>query len=281
MPEVNEKIFLALGNALYLLAFAYALVGLLRERRYGQVPFSSLLALGFILQTVGLYLRGLEDQAFPVLNFFEVMQVIGWGAIILDFILRPTFRLWLLGFFLSGLAGLIGLVSFLNSNWDILEQSGTNRNPWDEFHAALSVFGYAFFGVLAVVSLMYLMQHYGLKKKKVGGVFALLPAIRRLEEASTRLLWIGVLLFSVGVGIGVLNYFTSAATVSLLKLGIAVAVWGAYLAVFLMRRSQKLVGVPFAWACIILFTGAMASLQPLTVTGDQPAKTEVQDHAGE
>ena len=48
---------------------------------------------GYILQTTGLYLRGLEVKGCPIGNQFEIFQFTGWSATTLYLVIGATFRL--------------------------------------------------------------------------------------------------------------------------------------------------------------------------------------------
>ncbi|WOO39279.1 cytochrome c biogenesis protein CcsA [Rubellicoccus peritrichatus] len=251
-----------------------ALASLKSKEKVWHTGMILLLGGGFIFQSLGLFFRGLIEKAFPLGNPFELLQVLAWSAIALDLVLRPLFRLRLLNFFGSGLAAILGLFSLCVSSWDYIPQpSQLDGSPWVGFHAALAVFSYAVFGVLAITSLMYIIQHHGLEARRSGGIFDRLPAIRQLEEINGKLIVFGVSILTISVIIGVLNWFAQPGTVSLLKVLVAAAVWGAYLAVLVLRKVNMLVAAPFAISCVMLFVGALISLWPLTQRNplDSPA----------
>jgi len=269
---LDDRLWMLFGSLLYAGAFVFAVAVLRGRRAQPSIGFNVLLIGGFTLQSLGLYARGLEDQAFPVINYFEVLQVIGWTAILLDLILRSAFHLRYLDVLASALAGGVGLLALAVPAWDFAPRVPEPvRNPWTEFHAVLAVFSYAIFAILALVSLMYIIQHFALEHRKAGGFFARLPAIRQLEEASSRLITMGVIVLTVSVAIGYLNYIESAGKVGLTKLVIASAVWLAYAVVLILRRRNELIAAPFAWSCFLLFVFAMASLRPLTLDDREAA----------
>lgn len=261
----DDRWLLWVGCALYGGAFLMALMSLRSEKKLWHTGMLILLGGGFIFQSLGLFLRGLIEKAFPLGNPFEILQVLAWSAIALDLVVRPIFRLRLLNFFGSGLAAILGLASLCVASWDYIPPtSHLDGSPWVGFHAALAVFSYAVFGVLAITSLMYIIQHHGLEARRSGGIFERLPAIRQLEEINGKLIVFGVSILTISVVIGVLNWFAQPGTVSLLKVLVAAAVWIAYLAVLILRRLNILVAAPFAISCVMLFAGALLSLWPLT-----------------
>lgn len=261
----HDRALTGTGCVFYGLAFLFALAPLIRRREYPHVIFMVLLIGGFIFQSFGLYVRGLEIHAIPLSNTFEVFQVLAWFAVGLNFVLRQMFQLKLLNFFSSGFGFGLSLISLSIASWDDrappLELPGS---PWVGFHAALAIFSYSIFAVLALTSLMYMLQDRALKKMQTGGLFGMLPAIRQLEVINTKLISLGVSVLTVAVAIGFLNWLQAPHAVGLVKLTIAMAVWLAYLFVLLQRRRNQLVAQKFAKTCLGLFVVALVSLWPLT-----------------
>ncbi|MBC2593980.1 cytochrome c biogenesis protein CcsA [Ruficoccus amylovorans] len=253
-----------IGTVLYALSFLFALVSISSEQRLIRSVFMTLLAGGFLFQSLGLYFRGIEERAFPLTNPFEILQVLSWSAVCVNLILRPLFRLSLLNFFSAGLATLLGALSLANLHWDYnAVPTHIGSNPWVGFHAVLAVFSYGVFGVLAITSLMYLIQNYGLNRRRAGALFSLLPAIRQLEDINSKLIVFGVSVLTVSVAIGCLNWIALPGTIGALKLSVAIAVWAAYLVLLFLRNTNRLIASPFARACVILFVAALVSLWPL------------------
>jgi len=261
----QDRALMGTGCILYGLAFVYAFVAVVRRWEHRNFIFLALLAGGFTFQSFGLYVRGLELGSFPLTNTFEVFQVIAWCAVGLNFALRQLFKLRLLNFFSSAFAFGLAFISLGVGAWDNASPPPTiTGSPWVEFHAALAVLSYGIFAVLALTSLMYLMQDRALTEKRTGRWFSLLPAIRQLETVNIKLIGLGVSLLTVSVAIGALNWMQAPGAVGLVKLVIAVAVWLAYLVVMILRRRRKLLARRFAQVCVVLFVVALISLWPLT-----------------
>ncbi len=173
----DERTFIGLGILLYCGAFAYGLITLFRKRKHRKLLMLALVAGGFVLQTLGLYMRGMDLGRCPLGNPFEKVQFIVWSAILLYLVIGPAFRMSLLGFFSSGLAAVLGATSLFIKAWDLpYQRAAASTSGWVETHAALAVFSYGIFGILALTSLMYLLQNYGLKRKRFTGLFPILPS---------------------------------------------------------------------------------------------------------
>lgn len=255
---------MAIGCALYAMAFVPALVALIRKREYSHCLFLLFLLAGFLFQSFGLYLRGVTNHDFPLQNTFEVFQVVAWLAVAFNFVARLLFRLPLLNFFASGLALSCSAVSLCVPDWDRRFITAMSGSPWVEFHAGLAIASYAIFSVLALTSVMYLIQDHALARRKSGALSLRLPAIGQLEAVNTKLIVLGVSLLTISMGVGALNMWEGSSNVRGIKLAIACTVWLGYLIILILRRRRHLVGRPFARACVTVFLYAICLLWPLT-----------------
>ena len=254
----------AVAAAIYGGAFIFGLVMLLMRRPYSRAQMFALLCGGFLIQTLALNLRGAAIKGCPTGNTFEVAQFIAWSLVLLFFIIGPAFRLRLLGFFTSGLTALLAAGSFLVPAWDAPYPPGLfGGNHWIELHAALAMFSYGVFAILALVSVMFLTQQHGLKKKQFKGVYQILPSVQQLDLMAKRLLVTGVILLSSSLAFGAVFWIENFDRVPVFKLTATCLIWLGYLAVFVLRLQKKLVTRRHAIATIILFLLAMTSLWPV------------------
>jgi ABC-type uncharacterized transport system permease subunit len=261
---LTDRAAFAAGAAIYGIAFLLGLVTLLLRRPYSRPIMFALLTGGFLIQTLGLNLRGAEIRACPLGNSFEIAQFISWSLVLLFFIIGPAFKLRLLGFFTSGLAALLAGGALLVPGWDRPYPPGIfGGNPWIELHAALAIFSYGVFAILALVSVMFLMQQHGLKKKQFKGVYQYLPSVQQLDLMAKRLLLTGVLVLTAALVFGAVFWINNHDLVPVFKLTATCLIWFGYLVVVVLRLQKKLVTRHHAIACIILFLFAMASLWPV------------------
>ncbi|MEO0452646.1 MAG: cytochrome c biogenesis protein CcsA [Verrucomicrobiota bacterium] len=249
---------------LYTISFAFALSALVRNRLHNRPLFMVGLGIGLFLQSWGLYQRGMAVEGCPLGNPFEMIQFVTWSAMVLYFVIGPVFRMSLLGFFSAAMASVGGLASLafpaLDSEYEIGYFGG---DAWIEAHAALAVFSYGIFGVLALTSLMYLSQNYGLKKQRGQGVFRFLPSIFELDQVNFRLLVLGVLIFSLSLIPGWAYWVNSQDTVTTFKLISTVAVWLAYLTLLIFRLLGQVSASRLSLIALFLFLVALLSLAPV------------------
>ncbi|MFA5058788.1 MAG: cytochrome c biogenesis protein CcsA [Opitutaceae bacterium] len=263
----GDRTWLWLASACYAAGLVLGTVALLRDRRHSRLAMYAIIAAGFVLQTLGLYLRGLTVKGCPIGNTFEIFQFTAWSAIALYLVIGVTFRLSLLGYFTSCLSAVLTLVSLATPAWDASRRIGAfGGNTWIEFHAALALFSYGVFALLALTSCMYLLQTYSLKHKRLHGLFSFLPSILELDHIGVRLLVAGVVLMTWSLGVGSLHWLQDLASVNLDKLLITVGVWIAYGAVMILRLRSRLVSQRLAWTCLVLFAAALLSLGPVNAS---------------
>lgn len=264
MPPLTDRTWLWLAAACYLAGAALGAVALLRGRRHSTAAMYIILAAGYAFQTFGLYLRGMAVGGCPLGNTFELVQFTAWSAASLYLVVGPAFRLSLLGFGTAALSAGLSVAALLVPAWDATRRTHVfGGNPWIEFHAALALFSYGVFGLLALVAAMYWLRDYSLKRKRVGGAFAFLPSIRDLDQIGLRLLAAGVVLLAASLAVGSVYWLREPATVNVFKLLATVAVFLAYGLALGLRLSGRLVGRRLALACIFLFLAALLSIAPV------------------
>lgn len=261
---LSDRSWLWLAGECYLVGLLLGTWSLLRGSRRSGVLINLFIAIGYLCQVAGLMLRGRAVGGCPLGNSFEIFQFTAWSAITLYFVVGVTFRLSLLGYFTSCLAAALTLVSLAIPAWDATRREHIfGGNAWIELHAALALFSYGVFALLALTSVMYLLRSFSLKSKRPGGGFTFLPSIMDLDHLSRRLLAIGVVILSTSLAVGAVYWIRDLQSVNLTKLLLTVAVWLAYAVVLWLRRRELLIAQRFAWTGVILFGCALLSLWPV------------------
>lgn len=263
---LTDRALLWLGALLYFSGFLTGLVALTRRQAPAglRTILNTLLVGGWGFQMAGLYVRGLAVGGCPLGNTFEIVQFVAWSAMVVYFFVGTAFRVSLLGLFTAGYAAALALVSLLVPAWDLTRgQRFFGNNPWIELHAALAVFSYGVFGLLALTAVMQLLQNWSLKHKRLNGLFWFLPSVVQLDQINFRLLGLGVLLLTFSLGVGASWWVRVIESVDQPKLVVTVTVWFVYLVVWLLRWRAKLVSVRLAWVCLVMFIIALLSLGPV------------------
>jgi HemX protein len=262
LADLSDRQWLWGAAGLYAAGVLLGTVSLLRGgRSSGGTIYGAILA-GYLLQFMGLGLRGHATGGCPLGNRFEILQFTAWSAITLYLVVGVTFRSSVFGVFTSCLGAVLTLVSLSIPAWDAIRRTHIfGGNPWIELHAALAMFSYGVFGLLALASAMFLLRHFSLKSKHLGGLFSFLPSIMDLDHIEVRLLGAGVVILTAALAFGSVYWSRDTATVGHLKLAATVAVWLAYAAAFALRIAGRLLARRFAWTCLALFAAALLSLE--------------------
>ena len=269
--EDRQWIFLA--TVVFAATTGLATYAALRLRRKSSRAYTlALVSFGWILQTIGLYARGLQYGGCPLSNRFELVQFMVWSAIALYIFVGPAFRVSLLGMFTSAFATIFSILSLTFDSWDTATGAPIfGDSPWIEAHAALALFSYGTFGILALTSAMYLLQSRSLKQKKMGGFFPFLPSLFELTSINLRLLLVGFMILSSSLAIGSVYWTRETGAVDVPKLSATIAVWLAYGILLLLRYRQFLSYKQFSWACIGVFVAALLSLEAVDSSSSKEA----------
>ena len=271
LASFTDREWLWGAAALYLAGFLLGTVSLLRGGRPSSVVMYSLIAVGFVLQNLGLAERGHAVGGCPLGNNFELFQFTAWSAITLYLFVGVKFRSSLLGYFTACLTAALTFLSLSIPAWDATRRAHIfGNNPWIEFHAALALFSYGVFALLALTSILTLFRFYSLQSKRIGGWFSFLPSVLDLDHIGVRLLLAGVLILGASLAVGSAYWLRDTATVSTAKLLITGGVWVAYAAALAQRIRGRLLAKRFAWTCLVLFGVALLSL-PLVDASRHPA----------
>lgn len=258
---LTDRSWLWIAAALYLGGFLFGTASLIRNRRHSNSLMFFIMLAGFTVQTLGLYIRGRAVGGCPIGNTFEILQFTTWSATALYFVVGPVFRLSLLGYFTAAFSTVISIVSLAVPAWDAARRASQfGGSAWIEFHAALALFSYGVFGLLALTSIMYLLQWFSIKRQQMGGIFSFLPSMRALDQINIRLLATGAVLLGASLLVAFIHWLRGAGynvNLSMLFLG---AIWLVYAMLLGLRLANILPARRLAWTCIALFAVAIFSL---------------------
>jgi HemX protein len=262
-PATAHSLFVW-GTLMYCSAVGLAVFSLVRRRPIPHSGLHLLVGLGFIGQTVALYLRGSAVGGCPTGNTFEVLQFISWSIIVVFLATGTVFRLSLLGAASATIAALLSLAAIAVPVFDNVRRSSfIGGTPWIEAHAAVAFFSYGVFGLLAAVGALYLLQNYGLRTKRQPAIFRQLPSILQLEVLLGRLLLLATAILTTSLLIGYGYMFRHGEGVSHAKLALTGVFWLLGLVTLGLRLRAVLWGARLAWAVIILFALGLLALWPV------------------
>ena len=168
----------------------------------------------------------------------------------------------------------MAVLSFAIPSWDTPYLGRPlGPSPWIEFHASLALFSYGIFGLLAVSSLLYLLQNFSLRERRLQGFYLFLPPLVETETLTLRMLVAGCSVLTVSLAVGSIYWIQNVATVDWLKLLFTLSVWLAYLIVLFLRLGNRLYSKNLAWTCLALFLVAVISLWSVNQSRAKPETT--------
>ena len=261
---LKDRQWLVASTFCFLLSFAYT-AGTLGDRRHYSTWWNlGVVALGFALQTVFLFLRGAAVGRCPLTNHFEVVAFLSWALVLFYLAVGNTYRLSPLGLFTAPLAfGLQSFALLALDDWTPGDARShhTGVNPALEFHAAFSVLSFGAFALAALAGGMYLWQERQLKSHRLKVLFFQLPPISDLIQLNARLLVVGLALLTLGLAAG----FNMGAPNAWPHLVWAIVIWLVYAFLVLARWGRwRLAPRRVASLSVAAFTVALVTLGGLS-----------------
>lgn len=250
-----DRYFLILSTASFAIAIAHTALelrsGAFRPARFNFVA----IAVGFILQTAFLSMRGNAVGRCPLTNLFEVLVFLAWSVALIYLLVGPTYRLSLMGAFTAPLVFLIQGIALI-APIDMEHATRLPPNPWLEFHASISIIAYGAFALACIAGVMYLVQERQLKTHQLHSTFHRLPPLNDLFTAIKRLLWFGFVLYTAGI----LSGFFTGRPLPRVQVIAALVVWILYAAILQGQQLRRLAPKRVAALCIVGFSIALTLL---------------------
>ncbi|SKA80722.1 ABC-type uncharacterized transport system, permease component [Prosthecobacter debontii] len=257
---ITDRSALILSTFAFLAAVVPALTAL-KTGDWRRGPIQKIvMAIGFLLQTAAIYLRGQAVGQCPMKSVSDILVFIAWSIVLLYFLVGTTYRVSLLGMFTAPLVVGMHAIAFLLPGAFPDYPFKTKIDPWVELHAALALIAYAAFALGCVTGVMYLLQDRFLKRHQIGGLFYQLPPIQGLAKGIQRMLFLGVVLLSVSLAIT----FKLDTPITNPKLIFAWAVWGLYAVIGLIVWRHALSPRQTAWLAAVGFVIPFISLWLVT-----------------
>ncbi|HEY1771208.1 MAG TPA: cytochrome c biogenesis protein CcsA [Chthoniobacterales bacterium] len=254
-----DRDLLIVSNVCFFLAMVRTALAL-RARNYRPAGFNfCAIALGFVLQTSFLSLRGRSLGRCPITNLFEVFIFLAWSVSLIYLLIGPAYRLSLMGAFTAPLV--FGLQTFaLLAPIDRAHSLRQSPTAWLEFHACVSLIACGAFALACVAGLMFLVQERQLKRRRINSMFYHFPPLTDLFAAITRLLWLGFILLTLGLAAG----FFTGQPLPYVQVAFSLGVWIFYAAILLARHLGKTAPRRIAALCVVAFSAALSLLWGIT-----------------
>jgi len=182
----------------YILASAALIVYIIKqEKRLFNIGLF-LLVSAFLFHTIfliyGYYVLGTA----PVLDFRSALSFFSWSIILVYLFMYLKFRLRILGTFVAPFC------SFLMISSSFFPMSKAPVKPifktiWLTIHVLTTFLGNALFAIAFIASILYLLQDYYIKHKKLSFLYKRLPSLATLDNINHYALIYGFPFLSIGI----------------------------------------------------------------------------------
>ncbi len=222
---------------------------------------------GWLIQTAAILLRWKESYDLghghaPLSNLYESVVFFSWTIILIYGVIEMKYKYRVVGAFVVPFAlfgmtwaqlglhsGIEPLVPALQSNWLL-------------YHVITCFLGYAAFAVACGISIMYLIkagQETDAANPSAGGIVAMFPSTRILDDLNYRSIMIGFPLLTLGIVTGAAwaNYAWGTYWSWDPKETWSLIVWFIYAAFLHARITRGWVGKRAAWLSIIGFAATI------------------------
>ena len=188
-----------LTTTLYLVGtIAYALY-LFVPKKWAYRTASISLLVGFVLHT-GSFTSRISSVGFPpVTNMHDAMSFMAWAVIGIYLLVLLRYKIRVIGAFIAPLAMVLMLSAYSLPKGITPIVSQHLKTFWLPVHILLVFLGNGFFAIAFAVAIMYLIQEYQLKSKKIGKMYHALPSLDVLDNINHKALLWGFPLLTLGV----------------------------------------------------------------------------------
>jgi len=202
-----------------------------------------------------MFMRGLRLDQCPVNNLYEAMTFVDWTIVAAYLAVGLWSKLRFLGAFTAPVVFALGVFALMPG----LDPPHAGRPDFGggliSLHATLTLLSYGAFGLSSVAGIMYLTQEHNLKFHKLRAILSAMPPIDRLEKITSRLLWAGFILLTIGLAFvpALLKARPEASVAHDPKVIWSILVWALYLGLLVMHGKFAQTGRRFAWGAVASF----------------------------
>ncbi len=153
---------------------------------------------GFASHTISIILRWIEAGRTPVASLHESLSFFSWITVALYVYVLFKYRQKVLGAFVAPFVlTLLIMASLIPGR--IIPLSPVLESYWLPVHVTLAFLGNAFFALAFFLGIMYVIQEHYLKKRKLKGLFFILPSLESIDELNYKCLQYGFPLLTLAI----------------------------------------------------------------------------------
>jgi ABC-type uncharacterized transport system permease subunit len=233
-----DVFWLRAAAALYSSGLFHSAYTVLRKRTSIFQPILAIFCVATVLHMVSLVETTIRMRHFPANNFYQSLSLCA-------FVISASFLFVYWRYSFQGLSVFIFPLVFVMTLMGAMEggtvswSTPTVRGAWLTLHVALVLLGYAAMLLMAVASVLYLVQERQLKRKRPSVFFERLPPLGTLDNLITNTMSFGFVLITLGVITGSTWAYIEFGTRWIADPTIAISfiTWFFYLAMVFLRWS--------------------------------------------
>jgi cytochrome c-type biogenesis protein CcsB len=191
-------IWFNLALFLELLASIGLIVYIIKQQKWVFRLSYWILVTGFVFHTVFLFCRYYSLGTAPVLNLKSSLSFFSWTILCAYLIFQMRFKLRILGSFVAPFAVFIMIVSS-TMPWIEGPVKPMFKSIWLTIHVTTIFMGDGLFAIMFLVAVMYLIQEYQIKNKRLGSFYSRLPSLATLDGLNRTALIYGFPMLTVGM----------------------------------------------------------------------------------
>jgi len=264
--NVSDRVWVELALMSYVMGFGCSVYSLVADKSLTpRMTFWAICA-GFLFTNVFLFQRGNAIGRCPITNSFEVLVFMTWSMVLIYLVIGSGYRLSLMGAFTAPVASILLFIAVALSPSEPVAQK-IAVNPWLEAHTSFSMVACGAFALACIAGAMFLVQEQQLKTRQPSSIFFRLPPITELSVANSRLLWLGFILFTVGIGTG----FLIGGRINWIQAAWSILVWGVYGGIIVARIRHAVAAKWVAALSIIAFSLLLSTFWGIQFISDRPS----------
>ena len=168
-----------------------------QQKKVYRWSYRILLA-GFIVHTLFLIHQYYTLGAAPVLSLKSALSFFSWTIIGAYLIFHLKFKLMILGSFIAPLSALLMIISSTIPGMEVIVRP-VFKSTWLTIHVGTIFIGNGIFAIAFMAAIMYLIQEYHIKRKKLGSLYERLPSLDTLDSINYHSLMYGFPFLTIGL----------------------------------------------------------------------------------
>ena len=251
----TSVIWLRVAAALYSLGLLHAILTLIRKRDQLFRVALGAFSVAAVFHFVSIIEEGLIQNHCPIANVYETLSMCAFLLTVIFLFVYWRYKLESLSVFVFPLVFVMALIATM-SNPVATWSSQAVRGVWLTVHIVLVLLGYASLAIMAVASLLYLIQERELKTRKPHKFYYRLPPLGTLDDLISKSMAFGFAFITLGLIAAITWSFIEHRTnwMSEPSIDISFFTWGAYLVMVFLRVTAGWRGRKAAVMAVVVVT---------------------------